>query len=315
MAISLIVVQLKRHSLLFLFCLFSFPNMVLALPIIGTNGNDLLFMTGALQPVSTTITNPYSGASVSINGTYFVSPDTYDGLAGVDSLFMTNQDDMILPETGGVQTLASVERLIAGDGNDIIHLASTGYTLGSVFIDGGRGNDIIWSNAGDDTVRGFDGDDLIDGGAGNDTLLGQNDNDTLSGGSGINILDGGAGTDTALFLGQPFSYYSLDTNGGIFINDPLNANNRNTLISIEFARFSDGTLRLSDFSYSGTSVPEPSTMLLLVIGLLPFLFGQRVKDRPTQVKRLMRGRLVNLRCLFGLIEPVQVSSSPSIVKH
>ena len=145
--------------------------------------------------VSTTLTNPYSGASVSINGTFNVNIVTYDGLNGIDTLFITNLSDLILPETGGVQSVANVERLVAASGADIINFASTSYSLGNMFIDGGLDRDIIWANAGNDTIRGFDGDDLIDGGPGNDILQGQNGNDILDGGEGNDTLNGGLNQD------------------------------------------------------------------------------------------------------------------------
>ncbi|MCA9469452.1 MAG: hypothetical protein KC643_28970 [Nitrospira sp.] len=176
-------------------CNLHFPNLVFGADVTGTNGNDILFSQGSPQVVSTTLTNPYSGASVSINGTFNVNIVTYDGLNGIDTLFITNLSDLILPETGGVQSVANVERLVAASGADIINFASTSYSLGNMFIDGGLDRDIIWANAGNDTIRGFDGDDLIDGGPGNDILQGQNGNDILDGGEGNDTLNGGLNQD------------------------------------------------------------------------------------------------------------------------
>ena len=54
-------------------------------------------------------------------------------------------------------------------------------------IDGGEGNDILVSGAGDDT---------IDGGAGNDLIVTGAGDDTIDGGAGIDTIIGGAGDDT-----------------------------------------------------------------------------------------------------------------------
>ena len=68
--------------------------------------------------------------------------------------------------------------------------------------------EIIYGNAGADTIDGAAGDDGIYGGAGADTILGGtgNDqidggdgNDTITGGAGNDLLDGGSGSDTFVF--------------------------------------------------------------------------------------------------------------------
>ena len=55
--------------------------------------------------------------------------------------------------------------------------------------------DVVFGNAGDDTVNSGGGDDVIDGGSGDDILKGEAGGDMLEGGSGDDILDGGSGDD------------------------------------------------------------------------------------------------------------------------
>src|SRR4051794_23113812 len=50
--------------------------------------------------------------------------------------------------------------------------------------DGGAGNDIIYGNMADNTLRGGSGDDAISGGSGNDTLEGGTGHDALYGDDG-----------------------------------------------------------------------------------------------------------------------------------
>jgi Ca2+-binding RTX toxin-like protein len=74
-----------------------------------------------------------------------------------------------------------------------------------VTLEGGSGNDVLWSNAGNDVLFGDAGDDALDGGSGNDELYGgsgqdhlygRTGNDQLIGGEGNDWLSGGTGNDT-----------------------------------------------------------------------------------------------------------------------
>jgi Ca2+-binding RTX toxin-like protein len=64
-------------------------------------------------------------------------------------------------------------------------------------IDGNELDNYLYGSDGvDDTINGFDGDDVQYGYSGNDTLNGGNDNDYLVGGAGADHLKGGDGDDT-----------------------------------------------------------------------------------------------------------------------
>lgn len=164
--------------------------------ITGTGGNDVLFFQGTVGQLTVTLVNPYSGASIYIDEEKNINNSTYNGLGGVDTLFLTSIGDAFFSvDSIGVQTILNIERIIAGDGGDVIVMASDTVVLGNMLIDGGRADDILWGNAGNDSINGSDGNDIIDGGPGNDTLLGQNDNDKLNGGDGNDTVNGGLGVD------------------------------------------------------------------------------------------------------------------------
>lgn len=189
----------------------------------GTAGNDVLIFTGEVRHLNMALVNPYDGTEVLVDDDYNASSFSYDGLGGTDTLLMTNLGDALFLVQNHQLMLANVERIIAGEGGDLIVLADQTETLSGISIDGGGGNDILWGNVGNDVINGRPGDDQINGGPGNDTLNGNEDNDIvyggdgndiLNGGSGIDILHGGAGDDSLTFvfdtLGAPGSQATND---------------------------------------------------------------------------------------------------------
>lgn len=99
---------------------------------------------------------------------------------------------------GGVSAyrLSGITEITGSPRRDLIDLtnAANPYTL-DVFIDGGGGNDTIWSGQGDDLLYGRTGSDSIWGGNGDDIIDG---GDRYSEGYDDNLdsLYGGAGSDT-----------------------------------------------------------------------------------------------------------------------
>jgi len=165
---------------------------------IGTDGNDRFFFGGQLEHLTLEIINPYSGKSIWIDDEYNVNHDKYDGLGGTDIMFMTSYGDALFlhHHMTGALMFTNIERIFAGDGGDIIHLASETVVLGDMIIDGGPGDDIIWGNAGNDIIYGREGNDIIDGGPGDDMIFGGPGDDVLSGGAGADILNGDEGNNT-----------------------------------------------------------------------------------------------------------------------
>tara|TARA_R110002126_G_scaffold3263_1_gene18393 strand:- start:96251 stop:98317 length:2067 start_codon:yes stop_codon:yes gene_type:complete len=171
----------------------------------GTENSDFLGFQGNLQQLTMTLVNPYSGELLSVDDEFLVNSQNYDGLGGFDYLLMSNNGDaLFLDKTSffstpniaaGAPAIQNIEYIIAGAGGDIINLASHTLTLSDIRIDGGAGDDILWTNEGNDIVSGLDGNDHIVTGAGNDHLKGQNDDDYLNGGTGADFLEGGKGND------------------------------------------------------------------------------------------------------------------------
>ena len=163
----------------------------------ATNGNDFITFSGSMQQLTVTLVNAYSGYTISIDDEKRLNNDSYDGLGGTDTLFMTSAGDALFIDDGaGNQVFNNIETILAGNGGDIIDLAHATMTVNNgVNIIGAAGDDILWGNIGDDTLTGANGEDILDGGPGHDSLNGGADNDYLS---------GGAGEDVYIFSGTDF---------------------------------------------------------------------------------------------------------------
>lgn len=210
----------------------------------GGKGNDMLYGGGGNDTLNffkdaswkrTTRTNAGSpGESgskdkVDLNGKGR-SYDVFDGGDGYDKLVGTSGSDAILlddsssPAAARGPRVRGIERIEAGAGNDVVDLTSKRYAYGDVTIDGGAGNDVLWSSSGNDVLLGGSGDDKMDGGAGNDYLDGATGNDVLNGGKGVDLLQGGAGNDK---LTDMSGNGLLDGGAG---NDTLTNGSGNTLM-------------------------------------------------------------------------------------
>lgn len=119
--------------------------------------------------------------------------DHYDGGADEDTITFFSATKSIQVDLGkgiasgeeiGNDTLADIERVLAGQGDDLLR-----GSLRDEWLDGGAGKDRIAGLGGADTLRGGDGADRLSGGAGDDTLAGGMGNDTLDGGKGFDIAD------------------------------------------------------------------------------------------------------------------------------
>ncbi|MBE0532069.1 MAG: tandem-95 repeat protein, partial [Rhodospirillales bacterium] len=184
------------------------------------------------------------------------SSDVFIGGEGVDTLQLTDGndalflDDSFSPSPTDGPRISGIEIINAGAGDDVVDLTSERYAIGDVTIDGGAGNDVLWSGGGDDVLLGGEGndrlyggagDDRLDGGTGSDTLDGGSGSDILVGGAGNDILRGGAGEDVAVFAGSFAAYaVSIDhATGVITVSGP---DGTDTLSGIETLRFDDGDI-------------------------------------------------------------------------
>lgn len=101
--------------------------------------------------------------------------------------------NLTLGTASGFTSIAGVERVIGGSGNDTL----TGNNLDNR-LDGGAGDDTLAGGGGIDTLIGGDGADAIAGGLSNDSIQAGAGNDTISWsvGDGRDTIDGGADFDT-----------------------------------------------------------------------------------------------------------------------
>ncbi len=163
----------------------------------SVTGSTMSFQ-GALQQYDTTLVNPYSGASVTLSGQHFVNTASYKGIGFSDILIGTTFGDVLLVQDPvGSQRICGVENLLAFNGFDVLQLADNFIVLNDMVLEGGNAGDILWANAGNDTVRGNNAPDLLDGGPGDDTIEGGNGDDTITlwPGSGFDSIAGGADAD------------------------------------------------------------------------------------------------------------------------
>lgn len=214
-----------------------------------------------------------SGASTSVT--------TFD--SGGYSLQTAKGDQSFSFTGGGLSGAVRVTTTIASNLKIDIVNGDTLLTSGSVTVEGaikvikamatgiritaGEGDQKIVGSAGDDFLSGGLGNDEIIGNDGNDTLLGGGDNDILNGGLGADTIDGGAGIDTAVYAGTK-SQYALTLMSGGNIKITGGTDGSDTLVGIEYFKFSDGTYawdaatgRLSATPVTGTGTANAAPVV------------------------------------------------------
>ncbi len=203
----------------------------------GGAGDDVLQLSvDALWPSGSRLTRPGSScpqhaSSLDLSGMnrsldVFNGGDAYDTLLGSSGNDVLRLDDPSIPAGRSQPRIRSIEAINMGDGNDVVDLSSTRFVYGNVSIDGGDGNDVIWSGTGDDRITAGQGNDELDGGAGNDGLSGGAGDDLIGGsGAGNDINQGGDGNDSITdWLGNNV----LDGGAG---NDRLQQGNGNGFLA------------------------------------------------------------------------------------
>lgn len=92
------------------------------------------------------------------------------------------------------------------------------------------------------------------GAIGSERLFGDYQNNRITVSSGNEIVDGGEGTDTVVFTGS-YNQYSFSKNGNFYtVTDGVgNRDGIDTLANIEFAKFSDKTVAVSDLISQSSS--------------------------------------------------------------
>ncbi|WP_108820157.1 calcium-binding protein [Pseudovibrio sp. Alg231-02] len=138
--------------------------------------------------------------------------DTIEGGAGADLIFGGKGNDIIWGGTSGI-TADSANEMHGGEGNDTIHGAIYVQTTPNVDIITDN-IDIAYGGAGDDIIKGYDGNDILDGGTGADKIYGGEGNDIISSGSlkdqaVSDQLWGGSGADMFI-IGDGSTDYTSD---------------------------------------------------------------------------------------------------------
>ncbi len=127
------------------------------------------------------------------------SANAFNGGAGVDTVDYSGSSAGVTVnlDTGSGSggdaagdSYSSVEGVIGSDQNDYVY----GTDTGGVNVDLGAGNDIFDNDGGDASQT-----DVIDGGAGNDTIWTGNGDDVITGGAGDDALYGEGGSDLFIF--------------------------------------------------------------------------------------------------------------------
>jgi Ca2+-binding RTX toxin-like protein len=148
----------------------------------------------------------YNGAVLtSFNGTTLTSIEVVntDLGAGNDTLSFANtlaangvSVDLAAGTASGFGTIAGIENVIGGAGNDTIAGDGAGNNL-----QGGAngGADVLDGRGGGDTLSGGNGGDTLLGGAGNDTMNGDAGDDIMNGGANNDTMNGGTGNDRFVF--------------------------------------------------------------------------------------------------------------------
>jgi Ca2+-binding RTX toxin-like protein len=227
----------------------------------GGSGNDIITGTG----VADTILG--SGGDDSLSGgagndvfQYTGTSTGFDAVNGGDGTdtiaALANNTVIGLSAMAGVETISSggftgvaIAGSSAADTLDFSNITLSGI----VSIGGGAGNDVITGTGAADTIL---------GGNDNDTLNGGDGNDMLNGGSGTNQLNGGNGDDTAQYSGAAGSYSVSDNGDGTYAL--IGTGISDTLSSIEFLAFSDGTVTVASrlglgLTLTGTASAETLT--------------------------------------------------------
>ena len=124
--------------------------------------------------------------------TGLASDAVWTAAAGNGKLIGTGNSDLVFLDNDAFTTprLEGIASFDMRGGDDVVDLTSSRFTYDRVKIEGGDGNDWLFSGAGRDKLF---------GGAGEDRLKGGDGKDVITGGAASDFLAGGDGKDTFVF--------------------------------------------------------------------------------------------------------------------
>ncbi|MGH6735213.1 MAG: hypothetical protein ACRECX_03930 [Methyloceanibacter sp.] len=156
----------------------------------GGAGNDTLLGGDGFDTV--TYANAAGAVTVNLAAGTASKPNGTDTLESIERVIGGDGDDLLFGHNGR-------NSLIGGDGNDALRGRSGNDVLrgqgDNDFLAGGNHRDRLFGDDGDDRLLGQNGNDTLRGGNGDDLLFGQNGRDRLIGGDGDDLLTGGRGRD------------------------------------------------------------------------------------------------------------------------
>jgi VCBS repeat-containing protein len=168
--------------------------------------------------------------------------DALNGTSGSDALLLDDDASPRPAGTGGPR-LVSIEAINMGEGDDVVDLTSTRFTYGDVTLDGGAGNDVLWSNAGNDVLDGGAGDDTLAGGAGDDVYVhgagGGNDAISETGGQDtVRFMTGIAVSSVRVTRSHDDLLLSVGSNGSVTVKNWFSS----SASRVERVEFADSTV-------------------------------------------------------------------------
>ena len=163
-------------------------------------------------------------------------------------------------ENQSAQRINNIENIFAYDGDNIIDLTSTDYSLAgeTIKVSGGNGNDVIWGSDADEIILGDTGNDILFGGAGENKLFGgegadefqftkTSKNDRIE---DFNLTDG----DTLKFFSK---------GGARFDRDSISLNSAGDELSIAYGSDADDVLTIS-LTNAGLQLNDLTTDVLII---------------------------------------------------
>ena len=122
--------------------------------------------------------NQQTGATISLSG-YLQVSETINGNGANGVLKVTNNHIAIVLDDDcnshftkpNMPRISGVSKIELANGDNLVDLTSTRYSLGDITIVGGKDADIIWSSSGNDTLIGGLGKNTLYGGAGKDHFV------------------------------------------------------------------------------------------------------------------------------------------------
>jgi Ca2+-binding RTX toxin-like protein len=162
------------------------------LTIIGTSGVDNVYVS---HQVAGSKLNVHYGAATPKSFDYAsVKKIVVKGGDGHDSLWV---DTNVGAKPTSIEGGNGDDRLYSPEGNDTL-IGGNGFDN----LNGGNGNDYLDGGADNDTINGGNGNDRVFGQAGNDNINGNGGNDTMDGGLGADNIFGNHGNDTLTYASR-----------------------------------------------------------------------------------------------------------------